>query len=132
MKDFEHSHFESGLDMEKQKEKIEGSSESLEEKIEKQIKEICREFDKLTEKEYVEVRRLSDEEGLYLYEVEFAGSSDNKKVMLQYLKEGNHGKNASLSTEISKIWLVKSADDKYEVEFADQKVRFVNGEWVSL
>lgn len=124
--------YESNLDQNIQEEKM---PESLEEKTEKQIKEVCREFEKLTDKEYKEVCRLMDDKGLYLYEVEIAGNpakNENKKTTLYYLREGNRAKNSTSEAEISIVYYEKSGNGKWEAVYMDQKAKLINGEWLNV
>jgi hypothetical protein len=79
----------------------------------------------LTEKETTEVRRLEDEDGVYLLEVTVPGDTENEVEEFGYMRKGNWGsKGKTTMTEIHLTYYT----DGFPVG-GKEVARFINDEW---
>lgn len=84
-------------------------------------------FKELTEKEYTEVRKLEDEQGLYLYEVKIQGDSTDEETEYAYMRKGQYKEGSSTATEIH-ITYFKDGTPVSGTSVA----RYVDGKWIIL
>lgn len=89
--------------------------------------EVCSVFKELIKKEYKEVRRCEDQEGLYLLEVEVSGESENEVTKYLYIRKGEHKEAACSETEI----YVTYFEDNIPVG-GTSAARFIEGNWKIL
>ncbi|MFZ4648736.1 MAG: hypothetical protein ACOYMB_03855 [Patescibacteria group bacterium] len=57
-------------------------------------------FNELTNKEYKEIRRREDAEGLYFLEINVQGESEEEVIEYSYMRKGSYPECKSLATEI--------------------------------
>jgi len=132
-----------GLDQEKEeagKEKLEEESkpeeiseeqpvESLEKKPEHipTLEEVSSVFRELIGKEYIEVRKLENEQGLYLYEVKIPGDLPSEEIGYEYMRKGRYKEGSSLSTEIHIVYY-----ENGNAVGGTSAARYVDGKWIIL
>jgi len=125
---------EAGTEKLEEERKPEGiSEEQLVESLEKKPEhiptpeEVCSVFRELIGKEYIEVRKLEDEQGLYLYEVKIPGDLPGEEIGYEYMKKGQYEEGASLSTEIHIVYY-----ENGNAVGGTSAARYVDGKWIIL
>lgn len=79
-------------------------------------------------KEYREVRRIDDEKGLYLLEVEVPGESKDETIEFAYMRKGRYeGNNAITETEIHVTYFENGVPIS-----GTSAARYVEGRWKIL
>ncbi|MFA6272688.1 MAG: hypothetical protein WC693_06400 [Patescibacteria group bacterium] len=92
------------------------------------LEEIFSVIKSLTEKETTEVRRLEDEDGVYLLEVTVPGDTENDIEEYSYMRKGRRAIGGGTTmTEIHWTHYI----DGFPVE-GKEAARFINDEWVLL
>ena len=87
-------------------------------------KEIHSMFKELTKGEYNEVRGLEDGQGVCILEVVVPEERKGERTQYEYMRAGQYGKNASLTTEIHKVYY-----ENGEAVGGELVAKFVNGKW---
>ncbi|TSC83257.1 MAG: hypothetical protein G01um101419_87 [Parcubacteria group bacterium Gr01-1014_19] len=82
----------------------------------------------LTEKEYIAVRKLEDEKGVYLLEVTVLGEEDGETVEYSYMRKGIHSKKMQSSQSAIHVTYYK---DGFPIS-GTSAARFVDGVWETL
>lgn len=109
------------------------SEEQLVESLEKKSEhiptpeEVYSVFRELIGKEYTEIRKLEDEQGLYLYEVKIPGDLPGEEIGYEYMRKGRYGEGSSLSTEIHKVDYKNG-----NAVGGTSAARYVDGKWIIL
>lgn len=92
------------------------------------IEEVSSVFRELIgEKEYTEVRKYEDEQGLYLYEIKIQGDLPGEETGYEYMREGRYGEGSSLSTEIHIVYYEKGIPVG-----GTSAARYIDGKWKIL
>jgi len=89
--------------------------------------EVCSVFGELIKGKYTEIRKLEDEQGLYLYEVKTPGDSADEEVGYEYMRKGHYKEGGSLSTEIHVVYYEKGIPIS-----GTSAARHINGKWIIL
>jgi hypothetical protein len=77
--------------------------------------------------EYKEVRKLEDEQGLYLLEVVIPGEKEGEETRYEYMRKGHYKEGASLSTEIHVAYYENSVPVG-----GTSAARYFDGKWIIL
>lgn len=88
---------------------------------------MCSVFRELIGKEYIEVRKLEDEQGLYLYEVKILGDLPGEEIGYEYMRKGQYEEGSSLSTEIHIVYYENGIPIS-----GTSAARYVDGKWIIL
>lgn len=89
--------------------------------------EVCSVFRELIKGEYVEIRKLKDEQGLYLYDIRVPGDSPDEEIGYEYIRKGHYKEGACLSTEIHVVYYEKGIPIS-----GTSAARYVDGKWIIL
>lgn len=84
-------------------------------------------FRELIGKEYSEKRKLEDEKGLYILEVEATGNSEGEVNQYAYMRKGHYPEGGITVTEIHVTYYVNGAPVS-----GTSAARYVDGEWKIL
>lgn len=91
------------------------------------LDEVCSVFKELIGKEYKEVRKLEDEQGLYILEVVVPGEKEGEETGYEYMRKGQYREGASLSTEIHIVYY-----ENGNAVGGTSAARYVDGKWIIL
>lgn len=84
-------------------------------------------FHELIKKEYTEIRKLEDEQGLYLHEVKIPGDLSDEESEYTYRRKGQYKESKTSETEIQITYY------KNGVPFSGTTVaRCIKGKWIIL
>lgn len=84
-------------------------------------------FQELIGKKYKEVRKLEDEQGLYLLEIVIPGEKEDEETRYEYMRKGRYKEGASLSTEIHVVYY-----ENGNAVGGTSAARYIDGKWVIL
>lgn len=81
-------------------------------------------FSELIGKRYSEKRKLEDEKGLYIFEVEAMGNSEGEVSEYAYMRKGRYPEDGILATEIHVTYYVNGAPISGTLA-----ARYIEGKW---